>query len=155
MGEIDAGDLALWHAINKTTKRIHSRTLPQPQPQRKSHYARAPAAVLVPVRPMVRNPHVALLSRKAARNARPEAHIDLHGCTQQQAQQLIRNFVQRSYTLNRLWIKIITGKSGILHQQAPLWLQALAPFINGYTPARPDDGGSGALYVRIRSQYRP
>jgi DNA-nicking Smr family endonuclease len=51
---------------------------------------------------------------------------------------------------------IITGKgsdgNGILKQQLPRWLETdiLKSKILAMTPARPEDGGHGALYVLLR-----
>jgi DNA-nicking Smr family endonuclease len=49
-------------------------------------------------------------------------------------------------------VLVITGKSGVLRRQVPLWLNA-APNrarILSFTQARIADGGEGALYILLR-----
>ena len=56
-------------------------------------------------------------------------------------------------------MRIITGKGSpnnpsILREQTPKWLQSMPEFVTGYAYAKPDDGGSGAFYVKIRRKVR-
>jgi DNA-nicking Smr family endonuclease len=49
-------------------------------------------------------------------------------------------------------VLIITGKSGVLRRQVPLWLALpdLRALIVGFESAAITHGGDGALYVRLR-----
>ena len=53
---------------------------------------------------------------------------------------------------------IITGKGreghGILRQKVPLWLKdtPLCHHLNAISYAQPKDGGTGALYIRLKRQ---
>jgi DNA-nicking Smr family endonuclease len=91
-----------------------------------------------------------LNSRKTLRKIRTDAFIDLHGYSYVQAQDLVKNFLYKNYLLGLTWVKIITGKSGILSREMPQFLHECSDFVSGYTYARPNDGGIGAIYVRIR-----
>jgi DNA-nicking Smr family endonuclease len=100
---------------------------------------------------------------------RPEAVLDLHGMTVNQAHQTIRSFIHSSHTLyGRRCVLIITGKGrsdksnlpfdmpvrGVLRREVPLWLQS-AEFrgsVSGVSVAHPRDGGQGALYVYLRKK---
>lgn len=90
------------------------------------------------------------LPQNKARTIWPEATLDLHGLTQAQAVPRLQTFLYESQALGRQWVKVITGKSGIFFVLMPRYLLANAPFVSGYLHARARDGGSGALYVRIR-----
>ncbi len=89
---------------------------------------------------------------------RPEARLDLHGKTQQEAHSELGPFIEDARAAGRRCIIIITGKGrvseggGVLRRQLPQWLNApqIRPHILGFAAAQPKDGGSGALYVLLR-----
>ncbi|MDH5749586.1 MAG: Smr/MutS family protein, partial [Rhodospirillales bacterium] len=91
----------------------------------------------------------------------PEARLDLHGMTQDQAHRALANFLARAQDKGQRQVLIITGKGlqrdgtiGILRAAVPRWLNE-APNrerVLGYTPAQPRDGGEGALYLRLRKR---
>jgi len=89
---------------------------------------------------------------------RPEARLDLHGLTQDRAHQALERFIARAQSSGVRSIIIITGKGriskggGVLRNQVPQWLNApgIRPYILGFSPAQPRDGGDGALYVLLR-----
>ncbi|MDR1597772.1 MAG: Smr/MutS family protein [Holosporales bacterium] len=91
-----------------------------------------------------------LQQRKQKKRIVPEGHIDLHGFTQVDAANALRRFLYVSQLHSKSWVKIITGKSGVLKQTVPILLQQFSEFVSGYAEAPRDDGGAGALYVRIR-----
>jgi DNA-nicking Smr family endonuclease len=100
-------------------------------------------------------------TRKLKRKT-PEARLDLHGYTQAEAFPLLQGFILRCYAAGKQELLIITGKgrttpegaevTGVLRQALPAWLALpeLNPLIHFYTHAHPQDGGSGAFYVRLR-----
>jgi DNA-nicking Smr family endonuclease len=99
---------------------------------------------------------------------RPEAVLDLHGMTVNQAHETIRSFIHSSHTLyGRRCVLIITGKGsdksnlpfdmpvrGVLRREVPVWLQSaeFRDYVSGVSVAHPRDGGQGALYVYLRKK---
>jgi DNA-nicking Smr family endonuclease len=91
---------------------------------------------------------------------RPEARLDLHGLTQDEAHGALTRFIADSRRAGRRCVIVITGRGrsklggGILREQTPRWLN-LAPVrgnILGFAQAQPKDGGSGAIYVLLRKK---
>jgi DNA-nicking Smr family endonuclease len=78
--------------------------------------------------------------------------LDLHGHTQAEAHSALIAFLHRSAARDKRTVLIITGKSGVLRQQVPLWLALpdLRELIIGFESAAIPHGGEGALYVRLR-----
>jgi DNA-nicking Smr family endonuclease len=111
-----------------------------------------------------------------------EARLDLHGLTQAEAHAALSSFVSRSRRQGRRCVLVITGRGlggrgladreladrgladrgfggeagGILRRAVPRWLAeaALRPHILALTPAQPQHGGAGALYVLLRRPPR-
>ncbi len=95
----------------------------------------------------------------------PEARIDLHGMTLDQAHPALIGFVMRSYTDGKRLVLVITGKGkskrdegpipvrrGVLKHQVPQWLQ-MAPLRSVVLQVREahlKHGGAGAYYVYLR-----
>jgi len=91
-----------------------------------------------------------------------EARLDLHGMSQIQAHEALERFILRMYAQGRRCVLVITGKgvprssdaqkTGVLKQRVPEWLRepALHDVVLKVHPARPKDGGEGALYVFLR-----
>ena len=84
--------------------------------------------------------------------------LDLHGKTEIQAYETIKNFIYDSY-LNRFKnIIIITGKGinnqGKLKLKTPLWLKnkELSKFVVGYELMPHNKGGDGALFVQLKNK---
>lgn len=95
----------------------------------------------------------------------PEARIDLHGLTLDEARPRLVSFVLSSRAAGRRLVLVITGKGrdldrgepipmrrGILRHQVPHWLATppLAPAVLQVREAHRRHGGSGAFYVYLR-----
>lgn len=93
---------------------------------------------------------------------RPEAQLDLHGMTQDEAHRELAAFITRAQNDGRRCVIVVTGKGrvgeggGVLRQGVPGWLNtpALRPRIMGFCAAQRRDGGAGAVYVLIRRARR-
>ena len=93
-----------------------------------------------------------------------DARIDLHGMTQEAAQQRLVRFLEGAQAGGAKLVLVITGKGrsgageerGILRRVVPMWLAAprLRPIVVGFDEAGPTHGGGGALYVRLRRAGR-
>lgn len=104
----------------------------------------------------------------------PDATIDLHGMTQQQAFARLLPFVRRGHEKGYRCVLVVTGKgaatrveaddrtrgftmperskAGVLRSQVPLWLEEAETrtMVAGIQSAHQRHGGSGALYVYLR-----
>ncbi len=94
---------------------------------------------------------------------RPEASIDLHGMTLEQAHPALNRFILASFATGRRLVLVITGKGGgsetdwhaprgVLRRQVPDWLSGapLGSVVQEILPAHRSHGGSGAYYVVLR-----
>lgn len=87
---------------------------------------------------------------------RPEATLDLHGLTRDEALACLEAFLGRAHTEGRRCVLVIHGigrsrlAGGVLRNALPGWLEA-HPEVLDSAPARPADGGAGASYVLLRS----
>jgi len=83
----------------------------------------------------------------------PQAKLDLHGFTTNEAATALDNFIQKGLERGLRVLLIIHGKGAhaILKTQVNYWLkdhpQALA-----FCSAKPKDGGLGAVYVLLKRQ---
>jgi DNA-nicking Smr family endonuclease len=104
---------------------------------------------------------------KRIRKIEIQARLDLHGLTRDQARLRLPQFLISCQEKRYLWVLIITGKGqrnltleGLyetcrkktLRELVPQWLEepALRSIVSAYATAKPQDGGSGALYVRLK-----
>lgn len=89
------------------------------------------------------------------------ARLDLHGMTLDMAHHALSRFIKDSYHNGRRCVIVVTGKGsaqkgpdgkGLIQSNAPRWLKAepLRPLILSLCPAKPKDGGDGALYVLLK-----
>lgn len=97
----------------------------------------------------------------------PEARMDLHGMTLDQAHPALTRFIATSLARNLRLVLVITGKGqrddphdpmpmrrGVLKRQVPLWLK-MPPIGHGVlqvSEAHIKHGGGGAYYVYLRRQ---
>ena len=104
------------------------------------------------------------LSRRSPTRVRRvaiEGRIDLHGLTREQAYSRLSLFLEHSQLAGKTWVLVITGKGtadrpSIIRQSAPDWLDAnpLRKIVAEYSSAKPQEGGEGALYVRLKKSAR-
>jgi DNA-nicking Smr family endonuclease len=140
----------------KTTKPAAPPAPPAPKP--------APAAPITAIKPVG---HVipgldrASARRLATGRAQIGARLDLHGLDQATAHHALNGFVRRAVEAGHTTVLVITGKGersgGILRTNLPRWL-AEAPnraHVLAILPARPQHGGQGAFYVRLRRRREP
>jgi len=85
-----------------------------------------------------------------------EARLDLHGLSQLEARHHLQQFIATALQNGLRNILVITGKGrmgqGVLRTNVPQWLSEppLSDHIIAFGPSRPQDGGAGALYVRLK-----
>ncbi len=95
----------------------------------------------------------------------PEAKLDLHGMTLNQAHPALNGFILRSHAAGRRLVLIVTGKGkdrdpgdavpvprGLLRHNVPQWLRMppLSALVLQITEAHLKHGGGGAYYVYLR-----
>ena len=95
----------------------------------------------------------------------PQARIDLHGRTLDEAHRALAAFITRAHGERKRLVLVITGKgraddgddpvprrTGVLRQQVPAWLRAapLAGLVLEVARAHQRHGGAGAYYVYLR-----
>lgn len=117
---------------------------------------------LLPLAPIERN-----LRRKISRGQDSvDAVLDLHGMRQHEAHERLRRFLHQSQFNQARVVLVVTGKGssphksldgeshgkGVLRRLVPDWLRMpdLRSVVLGFEEAAPHQGGSGALYVRLR-----
>ncbi|WP_336287688.1 Smr/MutS family protein [Bartonella sp. CB60] len=97
--------------------------------------------------------------RKIAKGRYPiDAHLDLHGYTQEEAYFFLKNFLKSSQQNGLRYVLVITGKGrshgsdGVLSHFVPHWLStpAFRYYVHEFGQAARQHGGGGALYVRLR-----
>lgn len=97
----------------------------------------------------------------------PDAKIDLHGMTQDQAHPALINTILNAHAAGKRLVLVVTGKgkkrddggpipvrTGVLKHSVPQWLRQapIGPLILEVSQANQSHGGSGALYVYLRRQ---
>ncbi len=98
------------------------------------------------------------VKKKLAKGRLPiEARLDLHGLYQDEAHDLLLDFLLRAWDRGLRYVLVITGKGssmgseGALRRAVPLWFSK-AEFrilISSYEWAARHHGGEGAMYVRL------
>ena len=104
---------------------------------------------------------------KRIRKVEIHARLDLHGFTREQARLRLAEFLVSCQKQRYLWVLVITGKGRrllnaegsceirlkkTLRELVPQWLEepTFRPIVSAYATAKSQDGGSGALYVRLK-----
>ncbi len=87
---------------------------------------------------------------------RPEAQLDLHGCTLAEAAALLAHFLNHVQSNHQRCVCVIHGKGHrssegrpVLKAQINQWLRDV-PFVLAFSSAQAKDGGMGAVYVLLR-----
>lgn len=81
--------------------------------------------------------------------------IDLHGLTSVQAHDALREFLAECVLHRHTCVRVITGKGNRSGHGGPVLKPSVARWlrkndkVHAYSTARPNDGGSGALYVLL------
>ena len=86
-------------------------------------------------------------------------HVDLHGCTREEAEGRVSDFLLRSYRLGLRCVLVVHGRGlnsedhiPVLKERLPVWLNrgTVKKIILAFSTARPYDGGTGAIYILLR-----
>lgn len=89
-----------------------------------------------------------------------QGHLDLHGMTRDEAREKVALFIDHSYKTGKKCVLIVHGRGlgsenniPVLKEKLRAWLTrgAMGKKVLAYTSARPFDGGTGAVYVLLRS----
>jgi DNA-nicking Smr family endonuclease len=157
----------IWTTFTKTIIPLSERSLaedgdeledePAAPPRASASTRRATPAKPSQPAPLPAAPALAPLDRRAKRRIASgrddiDGKFDLHGLTQSEAHMELLHFLRSATARDARLVLVITGKSGVLRRQVPLWL-ALPEFrmlTIGYETAHIRHGGEGALYVRLR-----
>lgn len=143
----------LWNSFTKNIKPLkHNKIIPQ-SPSVKV----LPEKPLLPIPSVRRTQAVETLHPNDLKKVRIDAKLDLHGFTQTLGENAVREFLKTASYKGLRWVCIITGKGSpnnpsVLREQTPKWLKSMPEYVTGYAHAKPDDGGTGALYVKIRKK---
>ncbi len=173
MRRLRADDAGLWRRAMRDVAPLHGRPRHNPPPQAgegrvgakaggtpavQAGSARAPGPVSRPLPPLDRFAGIDRATAERLKRGRypVETRLDLHGMTQAEAHRALAEFVAGSRARGRRCLLVITGhgrmSGGILKAAVPRWLgePELRHHVLAIAPARPDAGGSGALYVLLR-----
>lgn len=189
-------ELDLWRQVARTTDRLDADTVFQPKAPKQAPDPPAPSkdAARQPLTPFKigENSHkrqsqsamppsigdrlqaeAVRMDRKSFTRLKrgklsPEARIDLHGMTLDQAHGALTGFLMRAHSNGKRLVLVITGKGdrfdphdpaprrrGVLKQQVPMWLR-LAPLshvVLQVSEAHIRHGGTGAYYVYLRRSH--
>lgn len=158
----------LWSRVARTVRVTSGRVIEDDEPEVTAQALTPVASVQEaqragqPLRPVIRPPSAPedLSGQRRIRRGQNEidARIDLHGHTQDTAHREVVDFILRQAALGARCVLIITGKgrlgTGVLRSRLFDWIADpdLRPFIAGYATAHPRHGGSGAVYLFLRSK---
>lgn len=79
-----------------------------------------------------------------------EAKLDLHGKQTGEASYLLDSFLENAFEQGKRHLLIVHGKGSCKIKSAvDKWLKE-SPLVLGFSSARPDHGGTGALYLLIK-----
>jgi len=85
-----------------------------------------------------------------------EAELDLHGCTANEARELVGGFLRQMCAGGKRCVRIIHGKGLSSEGKLPVlkvkvnhWLRQKSEVL-AFCSARPQDGGTGAVYVLLK-----
>ena len=101
-----------------------------------------------------------LLRKLRSGALRPAATLDLHGHRADEARGLLARFLERQRAQGHRVVLVICGRgthspggAGVLRSEIGTWLSTgpASLHVLGFTSARPEEGGDGAVYVLLRS----
>lgn len=173
MIRLSADDVGLWRRAMRDVAPLRGRSRPPPEPDRRHPAGNAGETPVVqtatrpapvphpppqPVPPLDRFAGIDRATAERLKRGRypVEARLDLHGMTQAEAHRALSGFVAGSRSVGRRCVLVITGhgriSGGVLKAAVPRWLAepALRPHLLAITPAQPQHGGAGALYLLLR-----
>jgi len=153
----------LWRETMRGVKPLRRAAPPADKPvpvatEPKAKLRRAPVAGAAPAPPKpAAAKSVATLDRRSAQRLKRgalaiDARLDLHGMTQSEAHAALARFLTRAQKQASRAVRIITGKSGVLHSAVPRWLDEADNRARILAAARAhvQHGGAGALYLLLR-----
>ena len=148
-------DEELWNAFTKDVHRLKRVTVIKNSPKT----IKTPEKPYLPMPKVKSTQKVVVLHANDLRNLRLDGQLDLHGFTQASGEAALQQFLKTAVYKDWRWVRVITGKGSpsnpsILREQTPLWLQAMPELVTGYTFAAQNDGGTGALIVKLRRKSR-
>ncbi len=88
-----------------------------------------------------------------------QSHIDLHGLTKKDAEDVVRKFLINSHGRGLRCVLIVHGRGlnspdsiPVLKERLPVWLNRgpARKIVMAFSSAQPYDGGTGAIYVLLR-----
>lgn len=98
---------------------------------------------------------------KSLKKIHLDGKIDLHDYTRDEAWVHLQRFFSWAQNQGYQWVLVITGRGprkdtisclpGILKREVPLWLDQ-HPQVGAFCPAKPEHGGQGAFYVRLKKR---
>lgn len=175
---LSPGEEALWRLVTKSVEPlapVRRPAEPEPSPAPPAEMPASPEGIAPPPgvapapQPKRPKPLAPIQSREIKRLARQPfaetARLDLHGMTQDAAHRRLVGFLTSAQRGGVKLVLVITGKGddrdghdplahgrGVLRRVVPAWLAApeLRAIVLGFSAARPEHGGGGALYVRLR-----
>lgn len=164
--DTDGDDEALWEELTRSLKPIRKKNtvLAAAKSKKPVIRERAGEPPRFPTVSVQSSPVPAAVQRDLKRQKIPlEGSIDLHGCTQAQAQARLQNFILLAIKNRWRCIEIITGRGnpasggGQLRRMVPLWLAAppLGPFILHKTENSRTNGGSLLVLLRRKAFADP
>lgn len=181
-GRLTREDVRIWVEVAKTVHPKPGAKLPEPE-ESEAATSPKKSALLAPTPPHIRTatpekpkplPLAPLERRLRQRLSRGQIDVpmklDLHGMRQAEAHAALRDFLDRAYQNDVRVVLVVTGKGrssslddtgfhdhpGVLRRMVPHWLSEpdLRQVVLGFEEAARGHGGSGALYVRLRSNRR-
>jgi DNA-nicking Smr family endonuclease len=151
-------ETALWRRVARHARPLPGKTLPpeqeaSPEPVLKKAKAAAPKP-LPSTKARKAAPPVDRGGERRVQRGQLEiaARLDLHGYTQDSARAALSAFITSHAATGARVVLVITGKSGVLRQRLPDWLD-LPDFrarLAGFAQAHRTHGGAGAWYLFLK-----
>ena len=171
-GVLTKEDLALWRAVTRTDRTMPGRGRienTEKKPNQAVFQQKEPVKMVLSERLTTNfsiktaQPAGEGLDRRTATRLRRgqiviDSILDLHGLTQREAHAMLANRLTTAQARGERCVLVITGKGlrreggGILKTRLPQWLSepTIRHLVLGTETARPQHGGTGAMYVLLR-----